>query len=252
MIAAYYSIRGWPVMLASSERGAFLKKVHAMKVGRPPARCSTGMAAYSSTYSTTCPPPLLRRVCLGLEPARGGGGGGQTGRQAGMGPAPKKAWAAAMARCTCVRPPTSRSRRHCSSRCLHPTPAPAPTPRPALKQVRILREMAKKGEVPLRPGVPEFLDDALADGARVAVVACTASVPDDGLVSNAMLNLGPNRWVARRGRMGTKPAFWCFQGAPGRGGKRAEGNASAWDQESGWQGGMGGWLVHSGQGCSCS
>lgn len=90
VIAAYYSIRGWPVMLASSERGAFLKKVHAMKV-------------------------------------------------------------------------------------------------------RILREMAKKGEVPLRPGVPEFLDDALADGARVAVVACTASVPDDGLVSNAMLNLGPNR-----------------------------------------------------------
>ncbi|KAL4437025.1 hypothetical protein ABPG75_004164 [Micractinium tetrahymenae] len=90
VIAAYYQIRGWPMMLASSERGAFLKKVHAMKV-------------------------------------------------------------------------------------------------------RILREMAKKGEIPLRPGVPEFLDDALADGARVAVVACTASVPDDGLVSNAMLNLGPNR-----------------------------------------------------------
>lgn len=90
VIAAYYQIRGWPMMLASSERGAFLKKIHAIKV-------------------------------------------------------------------------------------------------------RILREMARKGEVPLRPGVPEFLDDALADGARVAVVACTASVPDDGLVSNAMLNLGPNR-----------------------------------------------------------
>ena len=60
-------------------------------------------------------------------------------------------------------------------------------------QVRILREMTAKGEVPLRPGAAEFLDDALAAGARVAVVAATASVPDDALVTSAMYNLGPNR-----------------------------------------------------------
>ncbi|PSC67069.1 haloacid dehalogenase-like hydrolase domain-containing protein [Micractinium conductrix] len=90
VIAAYYGIRGWPMMLPSSERGVFLKKLHGIKV-------------------------------------------------------------------------------------------------------RILREMTAKGEVPLRPGVDAFLDDALADGASVAVVAGTASVADDGFVSSAMLNLGPNR-----------------------------------------------------------
>lgn len=37
LIGAYYSIAGWPMMLASSERGAFLKKVHALKVSRGPA-----------------------------------------------------------------------------------------------------------------------------------------------------------------------------------------------------------------------
>ena len=55
--------------------------------------------------------------------------------------------------------------------------------------------MTAKGEVPVRPGVAQFLDDALAEGAPVAVVAATASVPEDGLVSSAMLNLGPNRCV---------------------------------------------------------
>lgn len=33
--------------------------------------------------------------------------------------------------------------------------------------MRILREMAAKGEVPLRQGVTQFLDDALAEGAQV-------------------------------------------------------------------------------------
>lgn len=47
----------------------------------------------------------------------------------------------------------------------------------------------------MRTGVDAFLDAALQDGARVAVVAATASVPEDGLVSSAMLNLGPNRWA---------------------------------------------------------
>jgi beta-phosphoglucomutase-like phosphatase (HAD superfamily) len=60
-------------------------------------------------------------------------------------------------------------------------------------KVRILREMAAKGEVPLRQGVTQFIDDALAEGAQVAVVAATASVPEDGLISSAMFNLGPNR-----------------------------------------------------------
>jgi hypothetical protein len=55
--------------------------------------------------------------------------------------------------------------------------------------------MTAKGEVPLRPGAAEFLDDALAAGARVAVVAATASVPDDALVTSAMYNLGPNRCI---------------------------------------------------------
>lgn len=67
-----------------------------------------------------------------------------------------------------------------------------PRPRPAA-QVRILREMAQKGEIPLRAGAAEFIDAALADGARIAVVAATQSVPEDGLVSSAMFNLGPNR-----------------------------------------------------------
>ena len=142
------------------------------------------------------------------------------------------------------------------------------------RQVRILREMAAKGEVPLRQGAAQFLDDALVEGAQVgsagpvsapawrapreeprclrcaglgavlaaffrplavhagarrrcwlpasssllckrsaprlhgspaprtaapaqvAVVAATASVPEDGLVSSAMYNLGPNRCAA--------------------------------------------------------
>lgn len=90
VIAAYYGIRGWPMMLPSKDRGAFLKNVHNIKV-------------------------------------------------------------------------------------------------------RILREMAAKGEIPVREGVAAFLDDALAEGAPIAVIACTASVADDGIVSSAMLNLGPNR-----------------------------------------------------------
>ncbi|EFN59021.1 hypothetical protein CHLNCDRAFT_137701 [Chlorella variabilis] len=118
VIAAYYGIRGWPMMLASSERGAFLKKVHAIKV-------------------------------------------------------------------------------------------------------RILREMTAKGEVPVRPGVAQFLDDALAEGAPVAVVAATASVPEDGLVSSAMLNLGPNRAFQLR-----VVSMGAGSGATPFGGEGAEGAAA--------------------------
>ena len=62
----------------------------------------------------------------------------------------------------------------------------------ALK-VKLLREMAARGEVPLRPGVKEFVDEALEAGARLAVVAGTASAPEDRLVSSAMFHLGPMR-----------------------------------------------------------
>jgi hypothetical protein len=60
-------------------------------------------------------------------------------------------------------------------------------------KARMLQQMVQAGEVPLRDGVAEVIDDALADGARVVVLAATASSPEDSLVSSAMLNLGPRR-----------------------------------------------------------
>lgn len=60
-------------------------------------------------------------------------------------------------------------------------------------KVRILREMTLRGEVPLRPGVTQLIDDALADGAVLAAVAGTASSPEDNILSSATLNLGPAR-----------------------------------------------------------
>ena len=63
--------------------------------------------------------------------------------------------------------------------------------------MRILREMTARGEVAPRPGAAQFIDDALREGAQVAVVAGTASVPEDGLLSSAIFNLGPQRRVSR-------------------------------------------------------
>jgi hypothetical protein len=66
LIAAYYSIAGWPMMLASSERGAFLKKVHALKVGAGPARGMCTPAPRSAASQEFCAPQLE----LGLAACR--------------------------------------------------------------------------------------------------------------------------------------------------------------------------------------
>ena len=47
---------GWPVMLASSERNAFLKKVHSIKV-RFASPCSPGLAALRCTVAAGCGVP---------------------------------------------------------------------------------------------------------------------------------------------------------------------------------------------------
>lgn len=60
-------------------------------------------------------------------------------------------------------------------------------------KVRIFKDMVDKGEIPLRDGVAQFLDDALADGVRPVVLAGTASAPEDSTVSCAMLGMGPTR-----------------------------------------------------------
>lgn len=59
VIAAYYGIRGWPMMLASSERGAFLKKVHAIKVslGGHNYVCVSTAAAPASSPAPPHPAP---------------------------------------------------------------------------------------------------------------------------------------------------------------------------------------------------
>lgn len=61
------------------------------------------------------------------------------------------------------------------------------------EKCRVMAQMAAKGEIPLRPGVAEFIDEALAEGVKIGVITCTASAPEDSLLSSAMLNLGPSR-----------------------------------------------------------
>jgi hypothetical protein len=63
-------------------------------------------------------------------------------------------------------------------------------------KARHLLAAAARGEVPLRPGALEFVDDALAAGAAVVVLTGTASDPGDSVVSSAMLQLGPARAAA--------------------------------------------------------
>ena len=53
--------------------------------------------------------------------------------------------------------------------------------------------MAATGDIPLREGVPEFIDELLEDGIRPIIIAGTSSAPEDSVVSCAMLNLGPSR-----------------------------------------------------------
>ena len=61
VIAAYYGIRGWPMMLASKDRGAFLQKVHAIKVGGG-ARFFFATAACDHITSPAAP------ICLLTQP----------------------------------------------------------------------------------------------------------------------------------------------------------------------------------------
>ena len=58
---------------------------------------------------------------------------------------------------------------------------------------RIFKQMAATGDIPLREGVPEFIDELLEDGIRPIIIAGTSSAPEDSVVSCAMLNLGPSR-----------------------------------------------------------
>jgi beta-phosphoglucomutase-like phosphatase (HAD superfamily) len=62
----------------------------------------------------------------------------------------------------------------------------------ATKQ-KCFRQMVDTGEIPLRDGVLEFIDDVLADGIRPIILAGTSSAPEDSVVSCAMMNLGPSR-----------------------------------------------------------
>ena len=58
---------------------------------------------------------------------------------------------------------------------------------------RIFQEMINSGEIPLREGAIEILDDAISDGVKPVILAATASDPQDRAISCAMLNLGPSR-----------------------------------------------------------
>ena len=200
VIAAYYGIRGWPMMLPSSERGVFLKKLHGIKVGEWELEVVEGRGCSARARRRRRRPSLRPRGCS-VPPG-------------------------------CCR---RRAPRFCAPFRPHP-------------QVRILREMTAKGEVPLRPGVDAFLDDALADGASVAVVAGTASVADDGFVSSAMLNLGPNRWVGWVGRGGLGWAGWG--GWAGVGWAGLDGVGGPGWAGLGWMGwvGRGGWAGWAGGG----
>ena len=58
---------------------------------------------------------------------------------------------------------------------------------------QFFKEMVTKGEIPLRDGVAQFIDDILADGVRPVVLAGTSSAREDSVISSAMVNLGPSR-----------------------------------------------------------
>lgn len=61
---------------------------------------------------------------------------------------------------------------------------------------RIFADMVTKGEIPLREGALQFIDDMLADDVQPVILAGTASAPEDSVVSSAILNLGPSRSVS--------------------------------------------------------
>lgn len=59
---------------------------------------------------------------------------------------------------------------------------------------KMLRKMVQQGELPLRPGCLEFVDAALNDGAKVGVISCTISKPEDDIFSCVANQLGEERW----------------------------------------------------------
>jgi hypothetical protein len=58
---------------------------------------------------------------------------------------------------------------------------------------KYFKQMVDAGEIPLRDGVVEFIDEVLADGIRPIILAGTSSAAEDSVVSCAMMNLGPTR-----------------------------------------------------------
>lgn len=58
---------------------------------------------------------------------------------------------------------------------------------------QFFKEMVTKGEIPLREGAAQFIDDVLADGVRPVILAGTSSAPEDSVISAAMIGLGPSR-----------------------------------------------------------
>eukprot|EP00894_Picocystis_sp_ML_P005355 jgi/Pico_ML_1/55872/g1493.t1 len=56
-----------------------------------------------------------------------------------------------------------------------------------------MKEMVENDQVEFRDGVLEFLDDALSAGAKVGLVAGTASAPDEHVVDMVMRKLGSDR-----------------------------------------------------------
>ncbi|KAK9820334.1 hypothetical protein WJX72_009120 [[Myrmecia] bisecta] len=62
----------------------------------------------------------------------------------------------------------------------------------AMKRAALDR-MVAAGEIKLRSGVVQLIDDALTDGARVAVIAGTGSTPEERIVDAALQALGPFR-----------------------------------------------------------
>ena len=71
--------------------------------------------------------------------------------------------------------------------------------RPAFKdkiyslKKRIFKEMVDSGDIPLRAGVTDFIDEVLEDGVKPVILAGTNSAREDSVISCAMLGLGPTR-----------------------------------------------------------
>lgn len=61
------------------------------------------------------------------------------------------------------------------------------------------RKLLSDGKIPLRPGVAQLVDDALADGARIALLCGTNSAPEDNVGTAAVFAFGVQR--ARRMKM---------------------------------------------------